>query len=64
VPEGKQKHYFGDHPTGVNRSSTYDKFIKAYNTIQPEIKELIINCTPDSALTTFKYNDLEKELIL
>lgn len=59
---GSLTHYFGDHPQGLKTSSPYPTFVKAYNNIQPEIKELIINCTPDSALTMFQYQNL-KELL-
>jgi hypothetical protein len=57
-----QMHYFGDHPPELSRSSPYDSFVSCFNTIQPEIKELIINCTPHSALTMFKYSDLKETL--
>jgi len=59
--DGK-RHYFGEHPGGLSRNSPYNKFVTAFNTIQPEIKELIINCTPNSALTMFKFNELKEEL--
>lgn len=59
-----KRHFFGDHPKGLNNSSPYPRFIKAYETIQPAIKELVVNCTPNSALTCFRQNDLEKELRL
>jgi len=55
-------HYFGDHPAELSRSSPYDKFVRSFNTIQPEIKELIVNCTPESALIMFQYKDLQEEL--
>lgn len=55
-------HYFGDHPSGLSNSSPYDKFLQAFETIQPEIKELVINCTPHSALTMFKQKPLEEVL--
>lgn len=55
-------HYFGDHPPGLGKSSPYNSFVQCFNTIQPEIKELIINCTPNSALTMFKQKDLREVL--
>jgi hypothetical protein len=57
-----QRHYFGEHPESMKRNSPYPAFVKAFSTIQPEIKELIINCTPDSALTIFPYQNLEEVL--
>lgn len=59
---GSQKHFFGNHPPGLNSNSPYGMFVKNYETIQPDIRELVINCTPDSALTAFKKMDLEKAL--
>ena len=58
-----KSHYFGDHPKTLQRNSPYHRFTDAFKTIQPEIKELIINCTTNSALTMFKYVELEKALI-
>lgn len=55
-------HYFGDHPKNLQRNSPYHKFIAAFKTIQPEIKELITNCTTNSALTMFKQKDLRDTL--
>ncbi len=55
-------HSFGDHPKGLKVTSPYAQFVSAYTNIQPKITDLIINCTPDSALTMFKAADLEKEL--
>jgi hypothetical protein len=55
-------HFFGDHVEGLTKRSPYPQFVKAYDTIQPEIKERVVNCTPNSALTMFKYMDLEEAL--
>jgi len=57
-----KRHFFGDHPKGLNNSSPYNRFIQAYNTIQQPIKDLVVNCTPNSALDCFKFSILEKEL--
>ena len=59
---GKKKHFFGDHPAGLNKNSPYQSFIRNYETIQPGIKNLIINCTPNSALTCFETADLKEAL--
>jgi len=57
-----KSHYFGDHPKELKRNSPYPRFVSAFATIQPEIRELIINCTPDSALTMFEQKPLEEIL--
>jgi len=57
-----KSHFFGDHPGGLNKKSPYPKFLQAFDRVQPQIKKLIVNCTPQSALMCFKNNDLEKEL--
>lgn len=58
----KKTHFFGDHPGGMSNSSPYGKFINYYSKIQPEIRELIVNCSPNSALTVFRKNTLREEL--
>lgn len=55
-------HFFGDHPQPMKSNSPYTKFVSAFETIQKEIKPFIVNCTPNSALKNFRYNDLEDEL--
>lgn len=55
-------HFFGDHPHDLKSNSPYPKFVQAFQTIQAELKPLIVNCTPDSALTMFRFNQLEDEL--
>lgn len=59
--DGKS-HFFGDHPSAMRSNSPYPTFVEAFNSIQKEIKPFIVNCTPDSALRMFRYNDLEEEL--
>lgn len=61
-PANGKNHFFGDHPPGLHRSSPYPAFLAAFGTIQPEIGEKIINCTPDSALNWFKRADLRETL--
>lgn len=60
---GGKKHFFGDHPAPLNKSSPYNQFVNAFKTVQPEIKQLIINCTPNSALDMFTFMDLEEALV-
>lgn len=57
-----KKHFFGDHPEGLNKNSPYDSFVKNFNTIRPEIRKLVINCTEDSALDCFVKADLKEIL--
>lgn len=55
-------HFFGDHPKGLNRHSSYNLFLNAFKTIPDEFNTKIINCTPNSALTRFPMDDLERVL--
>jgi len=58
-----QRHFFGDHPQGLNRSGNYTGFAKHFNTIKPEALGIeIINATPDTALTAFPKMSLEDAL--
>lgn len=59
---GGERHFFGEHPEGLSRNSPYDKFVSAFTSIEEPIRNIIVNCTPDSALTMFRYNDLKEEL--
>lgn len=56
-----KNHFFGLHQ-GMNNNSPYNLFIKNYGTIQDPIKNLVVNCTPNSALNCFRKADLEEEL--
>lgn len=58
-----QYHYFGKHPGKLQKTSAFDKFITSFNELQPEIKEMVVNCTSESALTCFRLGNLEQELI-
>lgn len=57
-----QKHFFGNHPGRLDKNSPFQQFIRAYNNIQDEIKQLITNCTPDSALDMFTNKSLKEAL--
>jgi hypothetical protein len=59
--QGKS-HFFGDHQGGMNNNSPYKSFLQKYGTIQEPIKKLIVNCTTESALQTFRKSTLEEEL--
>lgn len=54
-PDGNRRHFFGDHPPGLNNGPNYGHFIGAFETaarLLPADIE-IINATPGSALTCF-----------
>ena len=57
-----KSHFFGDHGGGMNNNSPYNMFIQNYSSIQGPIKDLIVNCTENSALTCFRKGNLEEEL--
>lgn len=61
---GGKSHFFGEHPTNLKRNSPYEKFVSAFSEIQQPIKDLVTNCTPDSAIKCFKEKSLEKVLEL
>lgn len=62
VQDGK-RHFFGDHPQGLNRSGNYTGFVSNFNTIKPDNLGIeIINATPASALKAFPKMSLEKAL--
>jgi len=55
-------HFFGDHPSGLHKASPYPEFIRHFGEIDKHIACKIINCTPDTALHTFKKADLKETL--
>lgn len=58
-----KKHFFGDHPQGLNRSGGYNGFVSQYRTIRPEDYGIeIINATPDTALDAFPIMALAEAL--
>lgn len=60
---GGRRHFFGDHPPGLDRDSNYGAFCAAYDTIdEREYGIRIYNCTPGSALTRFEFRRLEDML--
>lgn len=63
-PEGKA-HFFGDHPPGLSRASTYKQFLASYATINVErLGMRVINCTPQTALECFDRMELQDALAL
>lgn len=62
VQDGK-RHFFGDHPQGLNRSGNYTGFVSNFNTIKPNALGIeIVNATPQSALKAFPKMSLEEAL--
>jgi len=55
-------HFFGEHPSELKRNSPYNKFVQSFKTIQKPVKDIIINCTENSALDFFSYKDLNEYL--
>ena len=59
---GSKTHFFTGRDPSLKIESPYGSFVKQYDLIQKNIKDIIVNCTPDSALTCFRKNTLENEL--
>jgi len=58
--DGKKRHFFGDHPPGLNRASNYVDFCKYFSTIKPEKYGIEIwNATRTTALNCFPNYKLE-----
>lgn len=61
----KKRHFFGDHPQGLNRSGNYTGFVGNFKTIKPNDYGIeIVNTTPQSALKMFPVMTLEEALKL
>jgi hypothetical protein len=59
----KQKHFFGEHPQGLNRGGGYTGFAANFETIKPAKHGIeIINATPQTALHCFPKMDLTDAL--
>ena len=55
------RHWFGDHPDGLNRDSPYDRFRYELEYAAPGIAARgveVVNCSPGSALTCFPRADI------
>ena len=62
-PANGKKHFFGDHPEGLNVNSPFKGFIKAFHTIDPNQYGIeIMNATEQSALTCFPKANLKDVL--
>ncbi len=62
IPAGKQQHFFGKHPKPLNQTNNYRGFVSVFRQIQPEIKQVITNCTYPTALDCFAQKPLEEAL--
>lgn len=56
----KQQHFFGAHPQGLSRSTSYQGFARAFETINPtKYGVTIINATSPTALKAFPQMSLD-----
>jgi hypothetical protein len=63
--EGK-RHFFGDHPR-IEPDSVYEMFRRSFSQAEKSIEKSgveVINCSPGSAIDTFRKADLEETLRL
>ena len=54
--EGGKRHWFGDHPGGLNKASAYGQWIPLFRSMIPHLEAAgveVLNCTPGSALEAF-----------
>lgn len=61
----KGKHWFGDHPQGLQRQSPYSTFRKAFEQAAPGMAERgieVINCSNSSALKVFPVMNVKDAL--
>lgn len=64
-PDGR-RHWFGDHPPGLNRDSPYNKFAACFYAAAADIAAAgteVINASPGSALRCFQAQRLEDALL-
>lgn len=59
--DGK-RHFFGDHPSPMNKDSDYKTWATLFEEAVPFIRAEVINCTRSTALTCFPRVELEKVL--
>ena len=70
-----KRHFFGEYPkelqhwpsvkVGKTKPGALDGLIESYDRMVPDLKKIgmkVINCTPNSVLTSFSTSTLEKEL--
>lgn len=61
TPGGK-RHFFGDHPKPMSRSTSFQSFLQAFSTIKGAHRQAIFNCTPDTTLKHFEQRNLKEML--
>ena len=61
-PNGKG-HFFGDHPKGLTNQEQYERWIPQFERAAKALTDtVIINATPDSALTCFPQMELDEAI--
>ena len=60
---GGKGHFFGDHPAGLTNQEEYERWVPQFARAAAELTDtVIVNATPDSALTCFPTMRLEDAL--
>jgi hypothetical protein len=65
VAKNKERHFFGNHPRGLNTNRKYDHWIQLVETMATPLKEHgidVVNCSRSSALTCFPRRPLRDVL--
>lgn len=60
-----KRHFFGDHPKGWGNANRTQAWIHNYKTLAPELEKEgveVINCSPGTAIKSFKTGDLWQHL--
>jgi hypothetical protein len=57
-----RRHYFGDHPGRLHKTSPYRRWLAAFDAAAPAVAGRVVNCTPDSALRAFPQLPLAEAL--
>ena len=61
---GGKSHWHSGHPIKVGEDR-YAQYARSYKTMLPQLAELgceVVNCTPGSAITAFRFSTVDKEL--
>ena len=58
----RKRHFFGEHPEQLTRSSNYKSWVEKFALAAPHIKAEVINCTRNSAIECFKKADIREVL--
>lgn len=57
-----KKHFFGNHPKGLDRGSNYTGWVKNFIRASAQINEKVVNCTVDTAVPCFERKPLREAL--